>query len=500
MSKMKLAVCASSLALAAASSAHAGSLWIANITQASENPPTGVPFTGVGTVILNDTETVAIVRASNNIPPPLSAGHIHRAPIGVNGPVIFPFPDPVGNTVGPLTWNLSAADVASLKTLGLYFNFHTPAFPIGVIRGQIQRFSFAPAATDPSMAAVAAALDVAPSRNADLDAVILALAVSSTAVQTQGLNDLSGRTLYAQGREAVETMADFEDSLFSHAEEQATGRAEGIGGFLQAGDAFGKRDTVAGQAGSKVSRPSILGGVDYGMSSGSRVGLAVGYAKGKDKFRNGAGKTDSATTAVQGYFSSGGDSFVFTAVGGYGWSSFDTTRNLGAVGRVATSSHDGKVWSLGAKISAPMAFSDNMTVAPYGLVDIQHASVEAYTETGAGAAGLVVPKHKDQTAAVEAGAALVIPMGGEAGAATARLQAGWRYRIDDDDDSIATAFIGSPTPFDTPVLTSGKSAAHIAASINARLGENLTASAGYRGLIAKRANVHTVEVRLSLRM
>ena len=459
-----------------------------------------MPFTGTGSVVLNDAETVAIVRATNNIPPPLSAGHIHRAPAGVNGPVIFPFPDPVGNTVGPLTWNIPAADVVNLKNQGLYFNFHTPAFPVGAIRGQIQRFLFAPSATDASQMAVANALDVSAGRSTDLDLVLIALAFAPAADRTQALDDLSGRTIYAQGRQANETMADFQDGLFDHAQDLAQAPAEGLAGFISVGEAFGKRDTAAGQAGSKVSRPMVLGGVDFGFGAGARAGVAVGYANGKDKFRSGAGKTKAATTSVQGYVSAGSDSLVFTALAGYGWTSFDTTRNLAGVARTASSSHDGKVWSLGAKVSAPVAVGGAMTLSPYGRLDMQRATIDAYAETGAGAAGLVVPKRKDKTAAFEAGAGLTIPMGGEAGGVTARLLAGWRYRLDDDDDAFATAFAGSPTTFQTTVLSPGKSAARISAGLTANLGGNLSASAGYRGLIAKRADIHQVEVRLTLRM
>lgn len=495
MHKINLAACVSVLAIAAAGGAQAGTLFIANLSGAQEVPPTAVPFTGRGTVILNDAETMATVRATNDIPPPLAAGHIHRGPVGVNGPVIFPFPNPVGNTVGPLTWAIPAADVVNLKNQGLYFNFHTPAFPGGAIRGQILRFSFAPAALAASQAAVAGALDVSAGRDADLDQVLITLAFAPIETRSQALDDLSARTVYAQGRQANEALAGFQNSLFGLAVERRA--AKGFGGFLVGGEAFGRRDADPGQAGSKVSRPSVLGGVDFAVAEGARAGLALGYASGRDRFKDNIGRTRAKTTAVQAYFAGGGETLRVAAVAGYGWTDFDTTRNLSSLSRTATSSHQGKVWSLGARVEAPMPVGD-MTLSPYGQLDMQRATIDAYVETGAGAAGLVVPKRKEKTAGAEAGAALTLPFGGEAGAASLRLEAGYRYLLDDGKDTFAAALVGSPTTFQTQVLSPGRSAAHLGAAFNARLGENLTASAGYHGLIGKRADIHTVQVRLNL--
>ncbi|CAN0089638.1 unnamed protein product, partial [Phaeothamnion confervicola] len=128
-----------------AANAQAGTLWIGSMTGAQENPPVAVPFTGTGFLVLNDAETSAVVTATHNIPAAMVAnGHIHRAPVGVNGPVIFGFPSVAGapagvSPVGPLTWAIPTADVANLKAQGLYFNIHTQANPGGAIRGQIVR-------------------------------------------------------------------------------------------------------------------------------------------------------------------------------------------------------------------------------------------------------------------------------------------------------------------------------------------------------------------------
>jgi len=158
MKQARILAYAASAALMSAGAAQAGTLWIANLSGAQEVPATNVPFTGRGAVVLNDAETRATVYATHDVVG-ADAGHIHRAPAGSNGPIIFHFHNPA-SPVGPLVWDIPAADLASLKANGLYFNFHTPTNRTGAIRGQISQFSFAPAAANASQAGVAAALNV----------------------------------------------------------------------------------------------------------------------------------------------------------------------------------------------------------------------------------------------------------------------------------------------------------------------------------------------------
>ena len=73
---------------------RAGTLYLARLSQANENPPTGAPFSGTGVLILNDAENTATITATHNITLPVTGGHIHRGAPTANGPVIFPFPAP----------------------------------------------------------------------------------------------------------------------------------------------------------------------------------------------------------------------------------------------------------------------------------------------------------------------------------------------------------------------------------------------------------------------
>jgi len=78
------------------------------------------------------------------------AGHIHRAPAGVAGPVVVPLPisqaaplvSPTGSVVVSFSNVTVNADIASAilaDPAGYYINLHSALNPAGVVRGQLVR-------------------------------------------------------------------------------------------------------------------------------------------------------------------------------------------------------------------------------------------------------------------------------------------------------------------------------------------------------------------------
>ena len=62
--------------------------------------------------------------------------HIHQAPAGSNGPILFDLGDPASPVTA--TWtSMTPANIADLLTGNLYINIHTAGRPAGEIRGQI---------------------------------------------------------------------------------------------------------------------------------------------------------------------------------------------------------------------------------------------------------------------------------------------------------------------------------------------------------------------------
>lgn len=109
----------------------------ADLKGSSEVPANPSTATGACTLTYNSaTKTFTAVTSYSGITP--SMGHIHKAAVGQNGPVVFPFT----NLASPITYNsapLTDDQVTALFNDSMYVNLHTTAFPGGEIRGQLTK-------------------------------------------------------------------------------------------------------------------------------------------------------------------------------------------------------------------------------------------------------------------------------------------------------------------------------------------------------------------------
>lgn len=122
--------------LAACASATADTLFSFPIEGSQGVPPVVTANSGSCTAVLNTAQTQLTVNCTHTIPNiDVTAAHIHNAPPGANGGVVFPFVSGTSPISG--IWALSAADVTALLAGNLYVNVHSTAFPAGELRGQI---------------------------------------------------------------------------------------------------------------------------------------------------------------------------------------------------------------------------------------------------------------------------------------------------------------------------------------------------------------------------
>jgi hypothetical protein len=111
-------------------------LFVAQLSGAQEVGPNSSTATGTGSVIF-DPATLGITYKMQHTVVDAVAGHIHQAPVGVNGPVIVPFTLVGQGASGTAT--LTADQATALQAAGLYMNIHSNAFPGGEIRGVLLR-------------------------------------------------------------------------------------------------------------------------------------------------------------------------------------------------------------------------------------------------------------------------------------------------------------------------------------------------------------------------
>ena len=109
----------------------------ATLKGSGEVPANPSTATGNTTLTYNGaTKTFTAVTSYSGIKPTM--GHIHKAAVGQNGPVVFPFTElasPITLTSAPLTDD----QVNALFKDSMYVNLHTTKYPGGEIRGQLTK-------------------------------------------------------------------------------------------------------------------------------------------------------------------------------------------------------------------------------------------------------------------------------------------------------------------------------------------------------------------------
>ena len=110
---------------------------LSGLQEVPSNASTGA---ATAVVVLNDAQTQFSYSVTfSGLVGTLTASHIHKAAVGVNGGVIFGFSPPIGaqsGTYGGVV-NPTPAQVADLVAGLYYVNIHSTVWPGGELRGQL---------------------------------------------------------------------------------------------------------------------------------------------------------------------------------------------------------------------------------------------------------------------------------------------------------------------------------------------------------------------------
>lgn len=124
------------LALVGVAAAHefGGAPRVTTLSGDEVVPPADEDGSGFAEIILNVGQEIICWEVTfSDIAEP-TAAHIHQAPAGANGDVVFP--------LGPIDHGCGSADPGLIQEIidhpdQYYVQLHNPEFPAGVIRGQL---------------------------------------------------------------------------------------------------------------------------------------------------------------------------------------------------------------------------------------------------------------------------------------------------------------------------------------------------------------------------
>jgi hypothetical protein len=143
--KRTLATLAFLLVVAAIAPAQATLItFTASLDGAQQVPPAMSSGTGSGSVVLDTVaDTITVNLSWQGLTGPAIAAHIHGpGAVGVNASILFPFANVPAATSGSIpqqTFAITPAQISDLEAGLYYMNVHTPNFPLGEIRGQLEQ-------------------------------------------------------------------------------------------------------------------------------------------------------------------------------------------------------------------------------------------------------------------------------------------------------------------------------------------------------------------------
>jgi hypothetical protein len=115
---------------------------MAQLDGANEVPPRATAAFGHTEIKIRNDATLEFRTHIVNDGATFTAGHVHSAPVGVNGPVVVPLfsgsvSDDQIKAGGEIAIDAALAEAICASPDQYYVNYHTTQFPGGVIRGQL---------------------------------------------------------------------------------------------------------------------------------------------------------------------------------------------------------------------------------------------------------------------------------------------------------------------------------------------------------------------------
>jgi hypothetical protein len=136
--------------------AQAEEIFICELTGDVEVPPVATPGEGFAIVVINDSKTeIGFFYAFNDITTNAVAAHIHFAPVGADGPIIYDLSAGLPAETGAYVMGtLTAADftpganmdsfrksLEAMRRGNMYVNVHSAMHPGGELRGQLAKLN-----------------------------------------------------------------------------------------------------------------------------------------------------------------------------------------------------------------------------------------------------------------------------------------------------------------------------------------------------------------------
>lgn len=198
--------------------------------------------------------------------------------------------------------------------------------------------------------------------------------------------------------------------------------------------AVGNRDATSNTAELAITSSGLSAGIDIKLSNAITIGLGGGYGFERSKIRGTADHVNSNNTVGVVYASAAPvDGMFIDAIAGIGSLDFDTRRVIAKTGDMAQGQRDGSM-TFGSIAAGFDHHGEKVMLSAYGRLDYLDASLDQYTETGAGRFNLTFNQRDLSSLSSTLGLRVAI----DSGIWTPRIRAEWQHEF--QEGGIQTLF------------------------------------------------------------
>jgi outer membrane autotransporter protein len=222
---------------------------------------------------------------------------------------------------------------------------------------------------------------------------------------------------------------------------------------------FGDKDTTAASPGFDAEQWALVGGIDYRLSDKAVIGAALSYGAATIDFDpHSEGGLDTQSWAASLYGSAyAAKNFYFDGIVNIASSGYDADRNIsyidgsGLVNADAAGDTDGMTYSAG--LSGGYDFLvGGLTLSPNLGVFYIDATIDGFTEEGAGGLNLVYDEQKFKSLTANIGVRATYAWNLPWGVLLPHFRADYVREFEDDVDVFGVRFAADPDAASTPPI------------------------------------------------
>jgi uncharacterized protein with beta-barrel porin domain len=211
-----------------------------------------------------------------------------------------------------------------------------------------------------------------------------------SAQAAQVFNELSSAEIYGSLASVKQNLA-FGESVNTLTARRSVGQSFGTRLWVNPVGSFGKYGgTSSGASKIKVNSYGGALGLDVGYQDDGAFGVGFGYTQHDVNARGTEETARAKTYTIGAYWTQGFGPIYANAQFAYGFSEFDTQRDLSILARSIGASFKGNEWDGGLEVGYDWKTSGALVVTPFGQLAARHWSMKGFTETGGAGIGLKV--------------------------------------------------------------------------------------------------------------